>query len=337
MFNTNATDSVAGAYVDKDTGTSTPGTKLEAADRNIIQEEIANAVIAGGQVLDPTGVKRQQLAEAITVGGLVSISAEDSGSANAYIVTSVSGTAKQPTLYAEIDGAIVLFDVNVVNTGVSTLNFAGLGVKSFVNIDGSVLVAGQVDGSVIARWSNGDDRWELVFSTEQVAAGVQSVSGAGINNTDPVNPVTKVSDSLTLNDSNTLASSKAITLANTWVANDPRAKTALNATGSAPIFAERAWVNFNGTGVVAIRASGNVSSIIDIAAGLYHINCIAAMPDIDFVPHGTATSDNISNPVVYEAGTYGQYRTTTGCRMQVVTSSSAAVTDSQSVSISILR
>ena len=47
------------------------------------------------------------------------------------------------------------------------------------------------------------------------------------------------------------------------IPNSTLVKTALNATGTAPIYACRAWVNFNGTGTVAIRASGNVSSITD--------------------------------------------------------------------------
>jgi hypothetical protein len=41
----------------------------------------------------------------------------------------------------------------------------------------------------------------------------------------------------------------------------------------------RAWVNFNGTGTVAIRASGNVSSITDNAVGNYTINFTTALPD----------------------------------------------------------
>jgi len=57
---------------------------------------------------------------------------------------------------------------------------------------------------------------------------------------------------------------------------------ALNATGSAPLFACRAWVNFNGTGTVAIRASGNVSSITDNATGDYTINFTTAMPDAHY-------------------------------------------------------
>jgi hypothetical protein len=44
----------------------------------------------------------------------------------------------------------------------------------------------------------------------------------------------------------------------------------------------RAWVNFNGTGTVAIRASGNVTSITDNGTGDYTINFTTAMPDINY-------------------------------------------------------
>ena len=64
--------------------------------------------------------------------------------------------------------------------------------------------------------------------------------------------------------------------------NDSRVKTALNASGTAPIYACRAWVNFNGTGTVAIRASGNVSSITDNGTGDYTVNFLTAMPDANY-------------------------------------------------------
>jgi hypothetical protein len=56
----------------------------------------------------------------------------------------------------------------------------------------------------------------------------------------------------------------------------------LNAAGSAPMYACRAWVNFNGTGVVAIRASGNVSSITDNGVGQYTVNFATAMQDANY-------------------------------------------------------
>jgi hypothetical protein len=53
-------------------------------------------------------------------------------------------------------------------------------------------------------------------------------------------------------------------------------------TGSAPLYGARAWVNFNGTGTVAIRASGNVSSITDNGTGDYTVNFATAMPDANY-------------------------------------------------------
>ena len=44
----------------------------------------------------------------------------------------------------------------------------------------------------------------------------------------------------------------------------------------------RAWVNFNGTGTVAIRASFNVSSITDNGTGDYTVNFTNAMPDANY-------------------------------------------------------
>ena len=65
-------------------------------------------------------------------------------------------------------------------------------------------------------------------------------------------------------------------------ANHAGVKTALNASGNMPIYACRAWVNFNGTGTVAIRASGNVSSITDIGTGDYEVNFTTAMSDSNY-------------------------------------------------------
>ena len=53
-------------------------------------------------------------------------------------------------------------------------------------------------------------------------------------------------------------------------------------SGTAPLYMCRAWVNFNGTGTVAIRASGNVTSITDNGTGTYTVNFTTAMPDTNY-------------------------------------------------------
>jgi hypothetical protein len=53
----------------------------------------------------------------------------------------------------------------------------------------------------------------------------------------------------------------------------------------------RAWVNFNGTGTVAIRASFNVSYITDNGTGDYTVNFTNAMPDINYSFAGNSSQD----------------------------------------------
>jgi hypothetical protein len=53
-------------------------------------------------------------------------------------------------------------------------------------------------------------------------------------------------------------------------------------TGTAPLYSARAWVNFTGTGTVAITAAGNVSSITDGGTGTYTVNFTTAMQDANY-------------------------------------------------------
>jgi hypothetical protein len=50
----------------------------------------------------------------------------------------------------------------------------------------------------------------------------------------------------------------------------------------ATVYGCRAWVNFNGSGTVAIRGSGNVSSITDNSTGNYTVNFATDMPDTNY-------------------------------------------------------
>jgi hypothetical protein len=71
------------------------------------------------------------------------------------------------------------------------------------------------------------------------------------------------------------------------VAGNADSATALStSSGSAPSYAARAWVNFNGTGTPAITSSGNVSSITDIGVGIYTVNFTVAMTDDNYAVIG---------------------------------------------------
>lgn len=67
-----------------------------------------------------------------------------------------------------------------------------------------------------------------------------------------------------------------------------------NASGTENGTLCRAWVNFNGTGTVAIRDSFNVSSITDNGTGHYTINLTNALNDANYAVAAQATWDTAS-------------------------------------------
>ena len=112
------------------------------------------------------------------------------------------------------------------------------------------------------------------------------------------------------------------------------------ASGSAPSYSARAWVNFNGTGTVAIRASGNVSSITDNGVGEYTVNFTTAMPDANYaVIACNVQYDNGNNTVATQVkGTFSggaSNQTTSSVRIQCATS--GPVYDLAGIYVSIFR
>ena len=97
----------------------------------------------------------------------------------------------------------------------------------------------------------------------------------------------------------------------------------------------RAWVNFNGTGTVAIRASFNVSSITDNGTGDYTTNFTTALSDDNYsvvASAGQGTSTNFSGSIALNS------LTTTACRFGTGFVTTANVNfDNSLVSVSIFR
>ena len=72
----------------------------------------------------------------------------------------------------------------------------------------------------------------------------------------------------------------------------------------------KAWVNFNGTGTVAIRASFNVSSITDNGTGDYTVNFTTAMVDANYAWSGNACYAALHQTMVYRSDLSHTYSTT---------------------------
>ena len=131
-------------------------------------------------------------------------------------------------------------------------------------------------------------------TTGSITSGTTSLtvaSGSGISNGDYVvgegiAPGTTVSSGGGTT-SITLSANAAATLS-----SDPVSFYTANKALSPGLVAGglcRAWVNFNGSGTVAINAAHNVSSITDDGLGLYTVNFATAMPDTNYCLTGSGS------------------------------------------------
>lgn len=84
----------------------------------------------------------------------------------------------------------------------------------------------------------------------------------------------------------------------------------------------KAWVNFNGTGTVAIRASFNVSSITDAGVGAYTVNFTTAMSGVNYAVFGTGGDATNSYCEVHVSSSVAP--TTTSVRVNTVAQSGGA-------------
>jgi hypothetical protein len=156
-----------------------------------------------------------------------------------------------------------------------------------------------------------------VASTRTIIAGVGLTGGGNLSQNRTIDGVTQ--DTATW-EAGTGTTESLVSPAKVKAAVKP----ALNASGDAPIYACRAWVDFNGTGTVSIRASGNVSSITDNGTGDYTINFAVSMPSNYAVVAlaGQPTSGTLANVV-------GRYASSSTSVSVVVKSVQASTTGPQ--------
>ena len=100
----------------------------------------------------------------------------------------------------------------------------------------------------------------------------------------------------------------------------------------------KAWVNFNGTGTVAIRASFNVSSITDNGTGKYTINFTNALVDANYVANGSGGSGSggAADTVIEEAYGADYSKTTIAYKIYSV-AANFTVADRENIYVAIFR
>lgn len=208
MFETTALDSVANRYVDKHVPTSTPGTRLEADDRNIIQDELVNAIEDSGQTLDPTGVDRVQLSSAMFLYKYIVDAAEvDQGAAGTgksvkdfvgFIGTSKSATLVFPhngvgdtTTYTFSTDETIPSNITVVAekgailsiASTKTLTIKGSFAAGHYQVfsgDGSVIFgAGAVVNEAYPEWWTTNTTPGTTDMTTAIQAAIDSIGSTG--------------------------------------------------------------------------------------------------------------------------------------------------------------
>jgi hypothetical protein len=226
---------------------------------------------------------------------------------NTLIGTSV------PPYTSYVAGMTLSFIPVATNTGAVTIDVDGLGAKNIFVGSATALSSGDLVAGRIANLEYDGTRFQL-YQSSLADNSVTTAKIVDLNVTTAklaANAVTtaKITDlnvttgKLADNAVTTIKITDAnVTTAKIADANITAAKLSGAQTGSAPIYGNRAWVNFNGTGTVAIRESGNVSSITDNGVGNYTVNFTTALPTADYGLSGLCTGSNNGGSIMVGSG-----------------------------------
>jgi hypothetical protein len=147
-------------------GGSTAAGQLSASEWNQLPDEVQNVITSLGLTLSNADVN--QLGKAIAGYVANGTFYTDSGSANTYVLTTIGSKQSAATL---TDGFKVDFIATNNNTGASTVNVAGLGVKSIKTKEGSDPSAAQITGRISLVYDLSNNRFE--FTPESSNANSQ--------------------------------------------------------------------------------------------------------------------------------------------------------------------
>ncbi len=268
-------------------GTNTGATTLNVDSLGAKNVYYQGAALTGGEITNGQivtvvydGTQFQLINPALPTGVLtIAAYKQDTDGYNTTTGTNtiVLGASQTVTAYAQ--GDLYTFKAGGSNTGAATINIDGNGAKD-IYAGGAACIGGEiVSGRMYTIVYNGT-QFDLINPSKfPTADGTVSAPSIG--------PSSDVDTGFYFA-ANTLNAATGGTAA---LSLDSTQNLKFNSGyGSvATAYGCRAWVSFNGTGVIAVRGSGNVSSITDNATGDYTINFTTAMPDADYSVLGSTT------------------------------------------------
>lgn len=228
----------------------------------------------------------------------------------------ISGVRQVPTTDYTVSGTTLTF-TSAPALGTSNIFCRWISTQAItVPADGSVGTTQLQDGSVTtAKLASG------AVTSAKLASGaaVANIGTGGISATE--------------------LASNAVTTAKITDANITAAKLSGAQSGSAPIYGARAWVNLNGTGTVAVRASGNVTSITDLGTGQYTVNFTTALPDANYsvACSGSWDGSAANRPSVAGVSDTGANWTTSSVQVNVTNPATNANLDVPYINVTIFR
>jgi hypothetical protein len=228
-----------------------------------------------------------------------------------------------------IDTDNAFITLNVQQSLIATMNVSGIysntGVK-MIGANGTIsntAITGLVTAAQIATVAN-----------TQITGLVTAAQIATVANTQITGNIT--SSQITSNP--TFYGNVSVTGTSTLTGNVSVADVLSFNSGygsAATAYGCRAWVNFNGTGTVAIRASGNVSSITDNGTGDYTVNFTTAMVDANYAV--SLTTGGTGNSFWFRTYEDATARTSSALRIITVRYSDAANQDAAQVNLAFFR
>jgi hypothetical protein len=253
--------SVTGTSPVASSGGTTPAISLATNygdTQNPYASKTANFVLAA-----PNGSAGAPTFRAVVAADIPTLNQNTTGSA-----ATVTGATQ-----ASITSAANLATVGTITSGTWSASFGAVSGANLTTLNASNLSSGTV---ATARLATGTASVSTFLRGDSTWAAV-SASPAGSNT------------QIQYNSSGSFAGSSNLTFDGTNLSFNSGYGSAAVAYGC------RAWVNFQGTNTVSIRASGNVSSITDGGTGIYTVNFTTAIVDTNYAVLGTCERDGTSN------------------------------------------
>jgi hypothetical protein len=264
------------------------------------------------------------------------------GNYNSYAPT-LTGTGASGTWGINITGnAATATTASNVNNGTLTMNVSGTGLSGSQTFTANQ--SGNATFTVTSNATNANTVSTIVardasgnFSAGTITAALSGNASTATSATSATTATNIAGGAANRIPYNTGSGATAFIVAPTT------ASTFLSWNGSAFAWSAssaalaRAWVNFNGTGTVSIRASGNVSSITDNNVGDYTVNFTTAIQDANYATVlGGYNATNAYNVIQVNSATAP---TASAVRIASITQQSGVptATDVAYVNVAILR